>query len=64
MAKESPEFKEIVEETMHEYKYGKLKSGGNGKVVRTRRQAIAIALSEARQIKARNRPEGTKTDIK
>ncbi len=49
MTKESPEFKKIIEETMHEYKYGKLKSGGNGKVVKDRKQAIAIALSEARQ---------------
>ena len=49
MAKESPEFKEIVEETMHEYKYGKLKNGSNGKVVKDKKQAIAIALSEARQ---------------
>jgi len=49
MTKESPKFKEIVEKAMHQYKCGKLKSGGNGKIVRTRKQAIAIALSEARQ---------------
>ena len=49
MTKESPESQKIVEEAMHEYKCGKLKSGGNGKIVRTRKQAIAIALSEARQ---------------
>jgi len=49
MTKESPEFKKIVEEAMHEYKCGKLKSGVNGKVVKDRKQAIAIALSEARQ---------------
>ena len=49
MTKESPEFKKIVEEAMHEYKCGKLKSGSNGKVVTDRKQAIAIALSEARQ---------------
>jgi hypothetical protein len=46
---ESCEFKKIVEEAMHDYKNGKLRSGGNGKVVRDRKQAIAIALSEARQ---------------
>ena len=48
MTKESPRFKEIVEEAMHEYKLGKLKSGSDGKVVKDRKQAIAIALSEAR----------------
>ena len=49
MTKESPEFQKIVEEAIHEYKCGKLKSGGNGKVVKDRKQAIAIALSEDRQ---------------
>ena len=47
-SKESPKFKRIVEEALHEYKSGKLRSGGNGKVVKDRKQAIAIALSEAR----------------
>jgi hypothetical protein len=49
ITKESPRFKEIVEKEMHEYKCGKLKSGSDGKVVKDRKQAIAIALSEARQ---------------
>ena len=49
MTKESPESQKIVEEAMHEYKCGKLKSGGNGKVVKNKKQAIAIALSEARK---------------
>jgi len=49
MTKESPKFQTIVEKAMHEYKYGKLKNGSNGKVVRDRKQAIAIALSEARK---------------
>ena len=49
MTKESPEFKKIVEKAMDEYKCGKLKSGNNGKVVKDRKQAIVIALSEARQ---------------
>jgi Family of unknown function (DUF6496) len=34
---------------MHEMKQGKLKSGRSGKIVRSRKQAIAIGLSEARQ---------------
>lgn len=38
-----------VERAMHEMKQGKLKSGRSGKIVRSRKQAIAIGLSEARQ---------------
>jgi len=36
---------------MHEFKHGKLKSGkgGKGGKVKNRKQAIAIAISEARQ---------------
>ncbi|RYE00171.1 MAG: hypothetical protein EOP54_01180 [Sphingobacteriales bacterium] len=37
-----------VEETMHEMKAGKLKTG-SGKKVTSRKQAIAIGLSEARE---------------
>ncbi len=46
MAKESAKQKAVVERVMHEFKGGKLESGGGGKV-RNPRQAIAIALSEA-----------------
>jgi hypothetical protein len=38
-----------VERAMHEMKEGKLRSGGSGKLVTSRKQAIAIGLSEARQ---------------
>lgn len=37
-----------VERAMHKYKRGTLKSGGRGKV-KSRKQAIAIGLSEARK---------------
>jgi len=37
-----------VERAMHEMKRGKLKSGGSGRTVKSRKQAIAIGLSEAR----------------
>ncbi len=37
-----------VERAMHERKAGTLKSGGSGKKVTSRKQAIAIGLSEAR----------------
>ena len=36
-----------VGKVMHEFKTGKLHSGGSGKVVKNPKQAIAIALSEA-----------------
>ena len=37
-----------VEKAMHERKKGTLKSGRRGKKVKSRKQAIAIGLSEAR----------------
>ena len=42
-----------VEKAMHEKKRGTLKSGGSGKKVTSRKQAIAIGLSEARQAGAK-----------
>jgi Family of unknown function (DUF6496) len=38
-----------VAKTMHERKHGTLRSGGSGKKVTSRKQAIAIGLSEARK---------------
>jgi len=38
-----------VERAMHKMKRGTLKSGGSGKTVKSRKQAIAIGLSEARE---------------
>lgn len=46
MAKQSEPQKRTVERVMHEYKHGELESG-SGRKVRKRRQAVAIALSEA-----------------
>jgi uncharacterized protein DUF6496 len=34
---------------MHELKHGKLRSGGSGKRVKSRKQAIAIGLAQARR---------------
>lgn len=48
MAKYSAKAGEKVEKTMHEMKEGKLKSG-SGKKVTSKKQAIAIGLSEARK---------------
>jgi hypothetical protein len=47
MSKYGPKAQKKVEETMHEFKEGDLKSG-SGKKVTSRKQAIAIGLSEAR----------------
>jgi len=38
-----------VKRAMHERKRGTLKSGRSGKTVKSRKQAIAIGLSEARR---------------
>jgi Family of unknown function (DUF6496) len=42
-----------VKRAMHEMKRGKLKSGRSGKTVKSRKQAIAIGLSEARKAGAK-----------
>ena len=47
--KYSPKAQEKVEKVMHEFKRGKLKSGRSGKKVTSRKQAVAIGLSEARK---------------
>lgn len=46
MARQSKGQKKTVERVMHEFKHGELKSGA-GKKVKSRKQAIAIGLSEA-----------------
>ena len=40
---------EKVKRALHEMKEGKLKSGKSGTTVRSRKQAIAIGLAEARR---------------
>lgn len=49
MARYSKKASDKVEKTMHERKEGTLKSGSSGKKVTSRKQAIAIGLSEARK---------------
>jgi hypothetical protein len=49
MAKYSKKAGDKVERAMHEKKRGTLKSGRSGKKVTSRKQAIAIGLSEARR---------------
>ena len=49
MAKYGKKAQDKVEKAMHERKHGTLKSGSSGKKVKSRKQAIAIGLSEARR---------------
>lgn len=51
MAKYSKKAQDKIEEVMHEFKDGTLKSGKDGKngKVTNRKQAIAIGISEARE---------------
>ena len=49
MAKYGRKASKKVERAMHERKRGTLRSGRSGKKVRSRAQAIAIGLSEARR---------------
>ena len=44
----------VVKKVMHEHKHGTLKSG-SGKKVKSRKQAIAIAMSESGQSKTRKK---------
>ena len=47
----TPKMQKKVGTVMKEYKAGTLRSGGTGKVVKNPKQAVAIAMSEARRIK-------------
>jgi Family of unknown function (DUF6496) len=53
MAKYGKKAQSKVERAMHERKHGTLKSGRSGKKVTSRKQAIAIGLSEARKAGAK-----------
>ena len=57
MAKYSKGAQDKVERAMHEEKRGQLKSGSSGKTVKSRKQAIAIGLSEARKEGAKVPPK-------
>jgi hypothetical protein len=49
MARYGKKAQSKVKKAMHERKRGTLKSGRSGKKVKSRKQAIAIGLSEARR---------------
>ena len=49
MARYGKKAQQKVKKAMHERKRGKLKSGRSGRKVKSRKQAIAIGLSQARR---------------
>jgi hypothetical protein len=53
MAKYGKTAKRKVKRAMHKRKHGTLKSGRSGRKVKSRKQAIAIGLSEAREAGAK-----------
>ena len=55
-AKTSRRQRKTIGRVMHEYKHGELKSGGRKKV-KSRKQAVAIALNEARRSGAKVAPK-------
>ncbi|HEV8129826.1 MAG TPA: DUF6496 domain-containing protein [Acidobacteriota bacterium] len=57
MAKYGKKASEKVEKAMRERKRGTLKSGRSGKKVKSRKQAIAIGLSQARRAGAKVPPK-------
>jgi len=58
-AKTSPSQRKTMGRVMHEYAHGELKSGPSGKAgkVKSRRQAIAIALKESGESKYESKTE-------
>ena len=57
MARYGKKASKKVGRALHERKRGTLKSGGSGKKVKSRKQAIAIGLSEARRAGAKVPPK-------
>ena len=56
MARYGKKASQKVKRAMHERKRGTLRSGRSGKKVKSRKQAIAIGLSEARRAGAKVPP--------
>jgi len=60
MAKQSSGQSEVMDRVMHEYKHGELESG-TGDKVKSRKQAVAIALKEAGESNTESKSENRKT---
>ena len=63
MPKQSGAQKKTTERVLHEFKHGELKSGPKGKAgkVKSRKQAIAIALSESGSSNKASKSKNTRT---
>ena len=59
MARYGKKAQSKVKRAMHERKHGTLRSGRSGRKVKSRKQAIAIGLSEARRSGAKVPPKRT-----
>lgn len=64
MAKYGKKASEKVPKTMHERKEGTLKSGRSGQKVKSRKQAIAIGLDQARREGAKVPPKKSSSKSK
>ena len=64
MARYGKKSQDKVEKAMHERKEGTLKSGKSGKKVTSKKQAIAIGLSEARAAGGKVPKKGSKKSSK
>jgi len=64
MARYGRKAQQKVKKAMHERKRGTLRSGRSGRKVKSRRQAIAIGLSEARRAGGKVPPRKRKSSRK
>ncbi|HEX8756845.1 MAG TPA: DUF6496 domain-containing protein [Steroidobacteraceae bacterium] len=64
MARYGKKAQSKVKRAMHERKQGTLRSGSSGSKVKSRKQAIAIGLSEARRSGAKVPPKKKKSSRK
>jgi Holliday junction resolvase len=64
MAKYGKKAERKIAKVMREHKQGTLRSGGSGKKVTSRKQAVAIAISEARESGAKVPKKSSRTTAK
>jgi len=64
MARYGKKAQKKVGRALHEMKRGKLKSGRSGRKVKSRKQAVAIGLSEARRAGGKVPPRKKKSSRK
>jgi hypothetical protein len=64
MRRYGPKASKKVAKAMHEMKRGKLRSGRSGRKVRSRKQAIAIGLAQARRAGAKVPAKAEETETR